>query len=99
MGTTFSPLHYSSRYTGGLERSKRIKVTELRPFYATNCLLFQGYTKKRKKEKKRKNFFLLSVFWDIFRDNRQRRDPLSDTLRNFTFPFFLKLYFLEKVDA
>lgn len=59
--------------------------------------IVSGIHKKRKKE--RKNFFLLSVFWDIFRDNRQRRDPLSDTLRNFTFPFFLKLYFLEKVDA
>lgn len=61
--------------------------------------IVSGIHKKKEKRKKRKNFFLLSVFWDIFRDNRQRRDPLSDTLRNFMFPFFLKLYFLEKVDA
>lgn len=56
MGTTFQSLsiiELGRCIPASLpERLKRIKVTRLRPFYATNCSLFSRYAEKKRKEKK-----------------------------------------------
>lgn len=58
MGTTFQSLSIMElgRCTPASlpERLKRIKVTRLRPFYATNCSLFSRYAEKKRKEKRKK---------------------------------------------
>lgn len=95
MGTTFqsSPLWRLEVYPASLERLKRIKVTRLRPFYATNCSLFSRYAEKKKK-KERRNVggisFYSSLILEYFpREHGRRQDhcQIRRVISRFLFSF------------